>query len=103
MPKRIKIPRYVKAVAREGLRERRLNKAGLTKYQATDLGISSGVERARQLIRNKYLKERDAKAIARFYLRFRNKKTPRANTALKLWGGKSWGFLMAKIYYGFKG
>lgn len=101
MPERIKIPYYVKKAAVESLREREINKAGLTKSKAQKLGIFSGVERAKQIIRNKYLKEDDLKAIARFYLRFRNCKTKKCETAIKLWGGRRFGRLLAKIYYSY--
>lgn len=94
----IKIPYYVKKAAKEGLSERRLNKAGLDKYQAKKLGINSGVERAKQLIRNKYLKVKDIKRVAAFYDRFKNQKTPRARTALKLWGGARWGRILSNKF-----
>jgi len=99
MPEKIKIPYYAKTSAREGLEERKVNKAGLNKSEARRLGISSGIERAKQLINNKFLKEDDAKAVARFYLRFRNCKTKRCETVLKLWGGRSFGKSMADTYY----
>ena len=101
MPRRIKIPYYAKLNARLGLEERKENRAGLTKKEAKKLGVNSGVERAKQIIRSKYLYEDDLKSVARFYLRFRNKKTKRSETALKLWGGRRFGKLLAKIYYGF--
>jgi len=98
MPSRITIPKYAKAEAKEGLRLRKQLKAGLTKEEANLLGINSGVERAKQLIRNKYLSEEDAKSVARFYLRFRNKKSPKSKIALKLWGG-NFGKFLTKVYY----
>ena len=100
MPEKIKIPFYAKKSAAQGLREREINKAGLTKSKAQKLGVFSGIERAKQIIRNKYLKEEDLKAIARFYLRFRRCKTKKCETAIKLWGGRRLGRLMAKIFYG---
>ena len=99
MPPRIRIPFYAKLDASQGLRERKINKAGLTKEQAQKLGINSGVQRAKQILRNKFLDEKDAKSVARFYLRFRNLKTPRAETAIKLWGGRKFGLLLARIYF----
>ena len=99
MPKRIKVPYYAKLVARQGLIERERNNAGLTKSQASKLGIVSGVERARQIIRNKYIKEKDLRSMARFYLRFRNQRTPRTETAIRLWGGRRFLSLLVKIYY----
>ena len=99
MPKKIKVPFYAKIAAKQGLKERKVNKAGLNKEQAQKLGIFSGVERAKQILRNKYLFEKDLKQIASFYLRFRNQKSKRAQTAIKLWGGRRFGALLAKIYY----
>jgi len=99
MPTKIRIPQYAKQSAKQGLFERKSNGAGLSIKQAQSLGIFSGVQRARQLIKNKFLKEKDAKAVARFYNRFRNKKTPRVETALKLWGGRRFGKLMNDIYF----
>ena len=99
MPKRIRVPGYAKEAAKKGLEQREKNNAGLTKAQADKLGITSGIERAKQIIKNTYLDEDDLKAIARFYLRFRNFKSGRAETALKLWGGRRFGQLLANIYY----
>jgi ribosomal protein L13E len=97
--RRIKIPKYAKKEAERGLREKKHNKAGLNKWQASKLGIASGVERAKQLMRNQYLNTEDAKKVARFYFRFRNKSSPRAETAIRLWGGRKFGEMMAKMFY----
>lgn len=99
MVRRIKIPMFAKNEAKQGLKEREKNKAGLTPTQARLLGITSGVFRANQLIKKKAISEDDAKAVARFYLRFRNRKTPRTETALRLWGGRRFGRALAKKYY----
>lgn len=82
---------YAKQSAKDGLNERRFNKAGLTKQQADKLNINSGVERAKQIIRSKTLSESDGKRVKAFYSRFRNCKTPRCETAIKLWGGRRFG------------
>jgi len=88
---RYKIPGYAKNQAKIGLKQRsRLpesKKFGLDKTQADKLKINSGVERAKQLIRNKYLNEKDARAVARFK-RFNNKTGYRAEGSIKLWGGR---------------
>lgn len=97
---RVKVPEYAKNQAREGLLERKRNKAGLNKKQADSLGISSGVERAKQLLNNSYISNKDAKAVARFYQRFRNCKTDRCETAIKLWGGRMFGKKLVNKYYG---
>lgn len=99
MPKKVKIPKYAKSQARKGLQERKRNRAGLEKKEADKLGIASGVERAKQIINSKYIKEQDAKRIARFYNRFKNKTSSKSETALKLWGGRRFGQLLNKIYY----
>ncbi len=78
---KIKIPEYAKESARRGLEERKSNNAGLTKEEASKLGINSGVERAKQLIRNKNISVQDAKRIGAFYDRFKNQDSPRAETA----------------------
>lgn len=85
---KINIPTYAKNKAREGLIERRKNKAGLDRKEAKKLGINSGVERAKQIIRNKELSVKDAKRVGAFYDRFKNCRTKRCETALKLWGGR---------------
>jgi hypothetical protein len=86
----MKIPGYAKEAAAEGLRARELfpKKPGLTKEEAGKLGINSGVERAKQIIREEQLEEHDLRSMARFYARFRNYHTPRAEVALLLWGGR---------------
>lgn len=92
---RIKVPDYAKKAAGQGLRERIFNKAGLTKSEAKKLGIASGVERAKQIIRKKSIPEEDAKRIGAFYDRFKNCRTDRCETAIKLWGGRRWGRKLA--------
>jgi len=99
VPKRLRVPLYAKQEAKRGLQERKENKAGLTRAEAKVLNITSGVVRANQIIKNEFLKEDDLKAIARFYLRFRNRNTLKSNTAIRLWGGRRFGSLLAKIYY----
>ena len=96
---RVIIPGYAKRAAMLGLIQRKTNRAGLTKKEASSLGISSGVERAKQLIRNKYLSEDDAKAVARFYNRFKNCRTERCETAIRLWGGRRFGDLLNNTFY----
>lgn len=99
MPRRIKIPFYAKVEAKKGLFLRKKYGGGLTKQEASLLGIDSGVERAKQLIRNTYMYEPDLKATARFWIRFRRRKTMRSKVARLLWGGDRWGRLLYKIYY----
>lgn len=92
--------------ARLGLKQRRKapksKKAGLSRSEAKKLGIASGVARAYQLSVNKTISEKDAKKVARFYARFKNKKSPKAEMALKLWGGRKFGRAMYKKIYGNK-
>lgn len=95
---RITIPDYAKEAARIGLKERQTNKAGLTKSEAKKLGINSGVERAKQLIRNKTIPISEAKRIGAFYDRFKNKRTSRSETAIRLWGGRRFGRKLAQKF-----
>jgi len=95
---RVKVPSYARKTAGQGLRERVFNKAGLTRTEAKKLGITSGVSRAHQLLKSKTISEEDAKRIAAFYDRFKNCKTPRCETAIKLWGGRRFGRKMAKRF-----
>jgi len=99
MPKRLKIPQYAKAEAKKGLLERRENKAGLTPREAKKLGVYSGVAMANKISSNIYLEEDDLKRMGRFYIRFKGCKTKKCETALKLWGGRRFGKLLASIYY----
>ena len=98
----IKIPKYAKEDARKALELRRTlsnsNKFGITKAEAKELGINSGVERAKQIINNDYLNEEDAKRVGAFYDRFKNCRTPKCEGAIKLWGGRRFGRILAERY-----
>ena len=102
MQKKIKIPKHVKNVAKKALEKRLMlpksQRAGLTKSEAKKLGIQSGVERAKQLVRSEYLNEKDVKSMIGFYNRFKNKSTPKIEEAIKLWGGRSFLRFLKKIY-----
>jgi hypothetical protein len=93
--KRLRITNQAKQKARMALKERerlpKSRKFGLNKSQANKLGINSGVERAKQIIRSKSLPIKDAKRVASFYQRFKNCKTPKCEGAINLWGGRSFG------------
>jgi hypothetical protein len=84
------IPQYAKEAARKALvlREGFPKPPGLTREEAARIGINSGVERAKQLIRERELGEYDLMSMRRFYARFRNYHTPRAEVAIMLWGGR---------------
>lgn len=86
----MKIPQYAKDAAERGLllREEFPKPPGLTKEQAARLGINSGVERAKQIINEAELSEYDLQSMRRFYARFKNYRTPRAEVAIMLWGGR---------------
>lgn len=94
MPK-LRITKEAKLKARTALKKRNKlpesKKFGITKKVASRLGIFSGVERAKQLIRQTHLDMKDAKRVAAFYQRFRNKKGERAEGAIDLWGGRAFG------------
>lgn len=88
---RLRIPAYAKNQAREGLRERRelpkSRRFGLDREQARREGVYSGVERARNILRKRSLSLQEAKRVSAFS-RFLNKKSERAEGAIKLWGGR---------------
>lgn len=92
---KFKIPGYAKEDARKALVERqRLPKSkqfGIDKTEANRLRINSGVERAKQIIRSKYLREEDAKRVAAFYNRFKNCNTSKCEGSIDLWGGRKFG------------
>lgn len=89
---RIKIPKYAKLECKKALKLRKslpkYKRFGLTKTQANKLGVNSGVERAKQIIRNKTVSLKDAKSIIAFYNRFSKCKTAKCQGAHKLWGGR---------------
>ena len=92
---KIRVPLLAKEEAKNALQfNKQVSKSkrvGLTKEEASKLGINSGIERAKQLIRNKYISINDAKRIAAFYNRFKNCRTTRCEVAISLWGGRKFG------------
>jgi len=100
----VSVPEYAKVAARRGLRLRKLasssRKFGITREQANKLGIDSGIERAKQLIREKRITESKAKRIARFYSRFKNCFTPKCEGAHLIWGGRKWEKVLYDKFYG---
>lgn len=66
-------------------------RVGLTKKEAGEKGINSGIARAQQLIRSDSIPGEDAKAVARFYQRFKGCQTKRCEMAINLWGGRDFG------------
>jgi len=92
---RFDIPSYAKRIARESLEERQRlpesKKFGIDKQEARRLGINSGVERAKQIVRSESLSLEDAKRVAAFYERFKNCDTPKCEGAIGLWGGRRFG------------
>lgn len=103
MKKTYYVPLYARKSAMRGLKLRakssKSQKAGLTRAEAKKLGIQSGVVRAVQLSKNKNISEKDAKSIARFYARFKNKRTKKSEQALLLWGGRRYGKALYKKIY----
>lgn len=89
----LKVPKYAKTAAKRALKEREefSDPPGLTKREANRKGINSGVERAKQLVRSKSIPDDDARRVAAFYQRFKNMRTPRAEVAIDLWGGRRFG------------
>lgn len=64
---------------------------GISEAEARKLGIKSGVERAKELMRKKYLTLQEAKKVAAFHQRFKNCRTPKCEGAIDLWGGRTFG------------
>lgn len=99
MPK-LKIPEYAKREAQQGLELRKklskTNKFGLSPKKAQELGIFSGVIRAKQIINNNSIEYRDAYQIYRFYQRFKNCTSPKCEGTIKLWGGRKFGIYVSK-------
>ena len=89
---KFQIPQYAKIKAQEALNERKslpnYKKFGLDKDEAKVLGINSGVERAKQIIRSNKLSKEDAERVIAFYSRFKNCNTPKCEGAINLWGGR---------------
>ena len=92
---KIKIPKYAKIEAKRALQKRnklpKSERYGLTEDEAKVLGINSGVERAKQIIRDNQLSKEDAKRVVAFYSRFKNCNTPKCEGSIKLWGGRKFG------------
>ena len=90
---KLKITKQAKEKAKKALELRKKlpksKKFGITKKEAEKLGINSGVERAKQIVRNDFLvKEKDIKAVCRFKRWTNRKQTLRVKGAVDLWGGK---------------
>jgi len=92
----ISVPQYAKENARKGLKMRssasKSEKFGLSPGEAKSKGISSGVSRARQLIRENRIRESTAKDIKSFLSRFHgmasnNGYTDKILGSIQLWGG----------------
>ena len=92
----IKVPKYAKENARKGLNMRssasKSEKFGLSPGEAKSKGVSSGVSRARQLIREERIRESTAKDIKNFLSRFhgmaaRDGYTDKILGSSRLWGG----------------
>lgn len=98
---RIKIPIYAKVEARKGLQKRKevpkSKKFGLDVTEAKQLGINSGVARARKIINSNFVTLKDAKSIKNFYNRFKNCKTFKCEGAIQLWGGRKFGQYLTKL------
>lgn len=97
----IPIPNYAKSRAANALKKREslpsYKKFGLDKKEASKLRINSGVERAKQIIREDSLDKEDAKRVAAFYNRFKNCNTPKCEGAIDLWGGRKFGKKLSEM------
>ena len=87
----MKIPKYAKIKAQKALKKRKelpkSKKFGLNPKEAKKENVFSGVSRARQIVKQKVLSDKDVKAVCRFK-RFINCQTPKCKGAIDLWGGK---------------
>lgn len=94
---RLLIPEYAKKAAKEALELRarlpRSKQFGLSKEQAASYnpGMKSGVERAKEILRLKYMSFKKVQEVARFYARFKGREGFKAENSLKLWGGRGFG------------
>lgn len=98
--KKLIIPTYAKKSAKRALILRKKlsksKKSSLSPSAAKRLGIISGVNQARFIIKNKSMNKRKAKQFYRFYQRFKNCRTKKCEQALNLWGGRK--FLKTKVF-----
>ncbi len=90
--KRLKITKKAKARARKALEIReklpKYKRFGLSKEKARKLGITSGVARAEQLIKNDYIDYKGASDIARFSRWLSRPRTKKIQGSIDLWGGE---------------
>jgi hypothetical protein len=88
----IKIPKYAKEKAQSALKLRdslpKSKKFGLSKKEANSLGIASGVERAKQIVKQDYLDKEDAERVCAFKRFLKRDRTPKIQGAIDLWGGE---------------
>lgn len=92
---RVVVPYYAKISAKLGL----MSDSGMSKTQARKLNIRSGIKTAQTLVSQKTISPDLAKAIARFYLRFKGQRSKRSENAINLWGGRRFGLDLARHYY----
>jgi len=93
--KKLNVTNLAKIAAKDALNKRKsLPKSkhfGLGIEEARRQGIVSGVGRAKQLIRSDTISCNDAKRVAAFYQRFKNRSSPKVEGSLDLWGGRDFG------------
>jgi len=92
MNKRLKVTIEAKRLAKNALQRRReateSKKFGLTRKDASKLGINSGVARAKQLIKSDSITFGDAKRVCAFSRFLNRKRTFKVQGAIDLWGGE---------------
>jgi len=90
--KMLRIPKYAKRTAREALELRQSlpssKRFGLDKIQAKQQGINSGVERARQIVNDKYMPMEDVERVCAFNRWLDRERTQKVQGAIDLWGGE---------------
>ena len=95
MSKRLKIPKYAKSESLKGLNVR--SKLSVSNKEQRKRGILSGLNYATKLKNNKFLDERDFRAIGKFYKV--NSKRKKYELAIQLRGGVRFGKLLSKICF----
>ena len=92
---RLEVNQSAKDKAKRALEKRKsLPKSrqfGLDKESAQKAGVNSGVERAKQLVKEDSINISDAKRVSAFYQRFKNCETEKCEGAIDLWGGRQFG------------
>lgn len=95
---------HVKVIVKKALNERaklpESRKSVLKPKEAKKQGVYRKVEKAKQLIRNKYLEEKDVRYMLSFYNRNKSCHLVKCEIALNMFGGRSFLRFLNSIYGG---